>query len=386
MTERMNIALVIERMDTGRGGRETSTAQIAQALAARGHRVTILCQSGSWRGENVSVKPLGREGLGRTSRLRHFVSSVGQAVAEERFDIVHSMLPLPGANVYQPRGGTIPGQGAAARQRWGWAGPLRRLLEPLNPCRMEMARLERRVAADENVLCLPVSQMVAQEFQDHYGRQRNVQVIYNAVEIPQATQEQRAQWRQELRSKLRMGPRDVMFLTLARNFALKGVAETVRYFARWYHRRSTTADARLVVIGQEAYEGYLRLAAMREVAAKVAFLPPAEDVFRWYSAADACILLSWYDPCSRVVLEATRWQVPSITTRCNGAAEVLAAGAGLVVPSPRDGRAVVAAMETLADPQERQRRSQACAQAADHLSMARHVQELLTAYEGVAKR
>ena len=51
----MKIALVIERMDDFRGGRETSTGQIATILAERGHEVDILCESGSWRSEGVDV-------------------------------------------------------------------------------------------------------------------------------------------------------------------------------------------------------------------------------------------------------------------------------------------------------------------------------------------
>ena len=38
----MKIALVIERMDPQRGGREVSTAQVAVALSRRGHEVTVL--------------------------------------------------------------------------------------------------------------------------------------------------------------------------------------------------------------------------------------------------------------------------------------------------------------------------------------------------------
>ena len=113
----MNVALVIERMDCSRGGRETSTAQIAACLARRGVRVTILCQSGSWRAEGVAVCELGRRGLTRRGRLRGFVADVQREIAGGEFDIVHAMLPVPGANVYQLRGGTIPAQRAASRRR-----------------------------------------------------------------------------------------------------------------------------------------------------------------------------------------------------------------------------------------------------------------------------
>ena len=92
------------------------------------------------------------------------------------------------------------------------------------------------------------------------------------------------------------------------------------------------------------------------------------------------MLLSWYDPCSRVVLEAVRWGIPVITTAYNGAAEVLADGAGIVIASPDETDAAAAAMASLADAGERRRRSDACRAVAERVSIDRHVEGLLAAY------
>ncbi|HUT59756.1 MAG TPA: glycosyltransferase family 4 protein [Phycisphaerae bacterium] len=383
----MKIAMIIERMDTARGGRETSTAQIAEALARRGHEVTVLCQRGSWRGEGVQVRPLGRRGLLRVGRLRSFIADVRDAIAAERFDIVHSMIPVPGANVYQPRGGVIPAQVAGSRRLWGAAGRIRvAIFEPMNLCRNLLAQLEREVVADSRVLCLAVSEMVARDFREHYGRTENVRVVYNGVAVPDVAAEQRAEWRREQRKELRVKEGDTVFLMVATNFRLKGGPETIRAFTRWYASRRSRPNARLVILGHGFPAIHHRSADLRDVALKIRMLPWTDDVFRWYSAADACVLLTWYDPCSRVVLEATRWGVPSITTVFNGAAEVLAAGGGIVVSSPRDTDAVVRAMDELADPARRAERSIACLCAADHLDVERHVDELLLAYQSLSAR
>ncbi|MGA2266128.1 MAG: glycosyltransferase family 4 protein [Phycisphaerae bacterium] len=383
----MRIALVIERMDVRRGGRETSTAQIAAELARRRHDVTVLCQTGGWSGEGVKVRPLGASGLGRASRLRRFVAAVQNDISASRYDVVHAMLPLPGANVYQPRGGTIPAQWAASlRRRPMFVRPLVHLARPFRPCRGLLGRLERQVASDPNVLCLAVSRMVAQEFARYYGRTDGVQVIYNAADVPDPAAAQARQWRQDLRAHLRVAEGDAVFLTVATNFALKGVAEAIEAFARWYHDERRKTGGRLVIVGRELVEGYHRHASLRDVGPEVVFVPPTENVFQWYAAADVCLLLSWYDPCSRVVLEATRCGVPSITTAFNGAAEVLAGGAGLVVPSPRSQAEIAAAMEDLAEPARRAAFLAACRQAADGLSMTRHVDELLQAYAKITNR
>jgi UDP-glucose:(heptosyl)LPS alpha-1,3-glucosyltransferase len=380
----MKIALVIERMDTSRGGRETSTAQTALALARRGNDVTILCQRGSWRNDSVRVLELGREGWAKHRRLRRFVSAVQGAMASEKFDIVHTTLPIPGANIYQPRGGTLPAQRAAGQRRRTPPGQLVSWLAgPLNRFRREMASLEHRVVVDQGATCLAVSDMVAREFRRYYRRVQGVHVVYNAVDIPEISEEQRADWRQETRFRMGVTPSDVVFVTVATNFELKGIAEAIIAFAQWHHSRGRGPDGRLVVIGRELVEGYRRHAGLRDIGAKVIFEPPTDQVFRWFAAADACVLLSWYDPCSRVVLEATRWGIPSITTKFNGASEALMDGAGIVVHSPQATRQIADAMATLADPEKREACAAACREKSTWLGLERHVDELLAVYAKV---
>ncbi len=381
----MNIALVIERMDTSRGGRETSTAQIARSLVARGCNVTILCQEGCDI-DGVHLLRVGRRGWSRSRRLANFVADVKAEMRHQRFDVVQAMLPVPGADVYQLRSGTIPGQRAGAiRRRCGLARPLAMATQPLNGGRRLLAKLEREVVLHSNAWCLGVSEMVARELADYYGRTDRVRVVYNAVDVPQASDAQRAEWRQRMRYRLGVKQEDTVFLTVAKNFELKGVRETIAAFARWFHHGFSGRSGRLVVMGRELVEGYQRMAGMREVGGATAFIPPSQNVYEWYSAADVCVLLSWYDPCSRVVLEATRWSVPSITTAFNGAAEVLGDGAGLVVDSPRDIRGVAAAMETLCDDDVGRGCVEACRAIAPRLAMDRHVDALMKVYEEVVR-
>lgn len=384
----MKIALVIENLDVTRGGRETSTAQIAAALAAAGQQVTVLCQSGSPPADlPYKIRPLGKRGLQRTTRFAEFQAAVAQAAKDETFDIVHAMMPLAGANVYQLRSGTVPAQfEASLRRRSALARPLVRLAWKCNKYRQLTGQVERQLAADPRVLLLPVSQMVADELATHYGRRDNVRVVYNAVDLPAADDEQRQHWRQQLRYKLAMKSDDLLMLVVAKNFALKAVAETIQAFAVWQHTLSRGRKAQLVVVGRHPVEveGYQRHASLREVGRQVHFVEHDKEIFRWYSAADANILLSWYDPCSRVVLEATRWGVPSITTAFNGAAEVLRQhDCGVVVSSPGAQREVVKAIAELTDDARRTAMAAKCLSAGDGLSIQCHVQQLIEAYQAI---
>ena len=374
----MKVALVIERIDPHRGGRETSTAQVAAELARCGCDVTIICQSGSWRGGGVEVNQVGVRGISRTSRLRNFATDVGQAIEGRSFDIVQATLPIPRANVYQPRGGTVPAQIAASLRRRSGAGRLlRRITEPLNACRRQMAAFERDLLTGGGAICLCVSQMVKDECLTYYGMTDRVEVVYNCADVPAG--DTRDDDRRRIRGEIGAAPDDPVVLTVATNFELKGVAQAIEAFAQW--RSDSGCDgSRLVVVGRQSPNSYMKLAADCGAGDAVVFAPPTQDIFQWYAAADAVILLSWYDPCSRVVLEAARWSIPSITTRFNGASEAFGDGGCIVVDSPLDKAAIVTAYGALADPVTRQKHSQACSSLEDYLGVERHVKELIDAY------
>jgi UDP-glucose:(heptosyl)LPS alpha-1,3-glucosyltransferase len=380
----MKVALVIERFDPSRGGREVSTAQIAEGLARRGQDVTVFCMSAGAGGQGFRTQELKCWGLDRATKLASFARSVRGASRDGGFDIVHATMPIPSANVFQPRGGLVGAQEAASlRRRRGLPRFLTQLAQPLDPHRRKMRSMERKLVADPATLCLAVSEMVAREFMNYYARDRNVRVIYNAVDVPDVSDDQRRAWRKERRDQVGAGAASPLFLSVAANFRLKGIAQAIRAFARWYRSPAASQGARLVAVGQEKVGSYRRLVKKLGLLKQVHFEPRADNVWPWYAAADACVLLSWYDPCSRVVLEAARWAVPSITTVFNGAAEILARGAGLVVSSPDDVDAVVKAMADLSDPDRLAARRQACRDIADELSMDRHVEQLLEVYREV---
>jgi len=374
----MKVALVIERLDLLRGGRETSTAQAAEQLAALGCEVTIICQSGSWSSPDVDMLQVGARGDSRTSRLKNFAADVASAISKRGFDIVQTTLPLPQANVYRPRGGTIPAQLAASLRRRTPAGRLlRKVTEPVNSYRRVMTRYERQLLTGGGAICLCVSQMVKDECQEHYALDDGVEVVFNCVAV--ADQENRLADRQRIRSRIGAGVDDPVFLTVATNFELKGVAQGIEAFAKW-RSESGVLGARLVVVGRKSPDRYVKLAARFGAADAVKFVPPSDDVFQWYAASDAVMLLSWYDPCSRVVLEAARWSIPSITTKFNGAAEAFADGGCITVDSPLDIAAITAACGRLADPSTREKHSSACSSLADYLGPERHASQLLEAY------
>jgi UDP-glucose:(heptosyl)LPS alpha-1,3-glucosyltransferase len=140
----------------------------------------------------------------------------------------------------------------------------------------------------------------------------------------------------------------------------------------------------LLCVGGKLIEGYRRLAGMSGIGNRVHFVDPSEDVFRHYAAADAVVQLSWHDPASRSVLEAVRWGIPTLTSAFDGASQIVARGAGVVVDSPANLRDVTDGLQLLTDPQVRTQFSTACTAVQNEISLDRHVEQLLDGYKKVS--
>jgi UDP-glucose:(heptosyl)LPS alpha-1,3-glucosyltransferase len=116
----------------------------------------------------------------------------------------------------------------------------------------------------------------------------------------------------------------------------------------------------------------------------VQFTGPAPDPRPFYRAADFFILPTKHDPCSLVVLEALAMGLPVISTRFNGACEVMTDGKhGFVLPDPSEVAALAGAMRKLMDEQTKMRMSEACLELRPKLSYDNHLRALVNIYEQV---
>ena len=100
---------------------------------------------------------------------------------------------------------------------------------------------------------------------------------------------------------------------------------------------------------------------------------------------DFFVLPTYYDPCSLVVFEALACGLPVITTRCNGAGELISEGReGFVVDRPDDVEALASALERMTDDASRAAMSARATRLGREQSFDRHVARLVELFEEVA--
>ena len=149
-----------------------------------------------------------------------------------------------------------------------------------------------------------------------------------------------------------------MLLFVGHDYQRKGLATAVRAANRL---AAEGAPVRLVVVGgkkrRQRYRGYpvpgsgspSQLDSPNGVVINVGAI---DDPVPYYAAADVFVLPTFYDPCSLSVSEAAASGLPSVTTRFNGAAELLTEGVdGSVISDPADDAELAGALRPLLDPE-----------------------------------
>jgi UDP-glucose:(heptosyl)LPS alpha-1,3-glucosyltransferase len=382
----MRVAIIQEHAEVRRGGAETSTLEMARHLAGLGLEVTILCRgafSEPLVDRDVRFEPVIARGLTRTMRTYRFVRGASRLCRRERFDIVHAITPCLAANVYQPRGGTYPEtiERGLALVRSPVLRGIKRLGRRFNVRQRFLARLEKLLLTKyrQRIFVAAVSDYVRRQVMDGLGfSAERTRVVFNGVDIAPLSEEERARHRAALRAELALSPEAPLVLFVAHNFKLKGLAELIHATAL------VSPGWTVAVVGRDRPRRYQRLARRLGVAAQVRFVSATRDIRPWCAAADVLAHPTWYDPCSRVVLEALALGLPVVTTRYNGAAEVIEAGRhGEIIDEPDDLPGLAAALERALQPAVRTACQVDALRLREHLSMARHARELKVLYEDV---
>ena len=342
----MKIALVLDRFDPELGGLESWTASLARWLVERGHDVHVFAGTRSAHAvpSGMSFVPI-PPAASRLGRARN----AERLLRELRADVVHDTGTGWYFDVFQPQFGSRIADWKQNLLLERWPRRIARWLSPrLRLAYLERRRLEARQLASRRGVIVAVSRMVESQLRTLHGvPSERIRVVYNGVDTERFRPARRQSDRPAIRRELAFEADDAVFLLTAHNLRLKGGAVALAAFARLARDHP---GAHLAVIGRGDTTRWRALAARLGIARQVHFLGFVDEPARYYAAADALVHLTFYDPCSLVVLEAWASGLPVITTRHNGAAELMRAGVhGFVVDDPTDPDEVSVLMGRLLD-------------------------------------
>lgn len=318
----LKVAVIIERADTALGGAERSVSELAAELRRQGAEAAILAAKGT-PSENTII--LCEDYPGKRIPLKVFEKALQKHLREHTYDIVHSTLPLAIADVYQPRGGCY--REAMLRNIASYPSSCQRTLKHwthrLNLHRTQYLDAEKKLCTQTHVTIAVLSHYVKTHFQKHYNLPDNrIAVIPNGVDTNiQSDIKKSSEIKEEILKSVTLQPNKppVIFLFAANNPRLKGLRELLMAF------EDIAFDAYvhpiLIVVGTKGLGPYEELSKALLLKNHLAVFGSQDNIFNMLSISDVTVLPTYYDPCSRFVLESLAVGKPVITTRYNGAAE-----------------------------------------------------------------
>lgn len=350
-TEAMKIAMVALDFDRA-GGSERRTGQLVDRLLARGHAVHLVGTRirDEWDARVVRHR-IPTQPRPHWVELVQFVRRARRLVAAEGFDVVHNQI-----RPFVPGLVTVGGgchrfylEEVLPRER----GRLLAAVKRLAPLHWVILGMERRGFAPEGCPAVITNSALAREGILRYYPYppERILVAHNGVDAGRFRPAESAAWRRSQRQELGLPPDAPLALFLGSGFARKGLGSLLEATAgvRW-----RGLPLRLLVVGGGRTAPWRRRAARLGLDEAVRFLGPVRDPERYYALADLFALPTHFDPFANATLEAMASALPVITTRLNGAAEIIRDGAeGLLLDRPDDVEGLTAALLALREPDRR---------------------------------
>jgi UDP-glucose:(heptosyl)LPS alpha-1,3-glucosyltransferase len=389
----MRIAFCYESVLPARGGCETYIADLTRRLVRDRHEVHLYASrwDESALPEGLRYHPVPVRGGPRFLRPWQFGAACERALHGTDYHVSVGFDKTWGQDVLYPQGGLHAA--SVAHNLRKYKSPLvrglARLGKWLDLAHWSFSRLERRqYLGPRPPLVVVNSIMVRTHFQQHYGiRAEDLFVIPSAIDPDRFVDYDRPRRRQEFRARCGIAADTTVALFVAMNYRLKGLDPLLHALARMPAARSGPGGFQLLVAGNPRTAGYRRLARRLGIADRVCFLGPCRDMRSCYFAADLLVHPTFYDPCSLVVLEGLACSLPVITSRFNGASELLAPPReGYVISDPHDHHRLAWCLTQLLDPARRAACSLAARKTAAQWTFDHHYRQLLHVFAEAALR
>jgi UDP-glucose:(heptosyl)LPS alpha-1,3-glucosyltransferase len=353
----LKIAILLDKFLPSRGG-ERYISFLARELAMRGHEVHLFATKVEDSQDvpyEVHIVPVTAHP--RALRILTFRLNSARILNALHFDIVHGVAESRAVNVLNPHGGVeqayLKQEFASIRSRWYRAYKrLKRYVSVRHYLEVGLQRRLYRAGGVRKVIA--ISTMIKRDIIKYYGFPENkIAVVFNSVDLYWFHPRNRELYRENVRSGLNIGEKTFLLLFAGNNFRLKGLETLIRALGSLKHD-FPGRKFHLLVAGRGRPGPYLRLAKGLGVEAAVSFLGPVSTMEQYYGAADLYVHPTFYDSCSLTVLEALATGLPVVTSRFNGASDVIVSDeGGRVIDDPADPTELAGAIAYYLDEEKR---------------------------------
>lgn len=379
----MNVALIRKEFVAGRGGAERYAVNLGQGLASLGHKVHVftgVAENKPYPNIFIHRVPF----IKSPSPLKNlsFQYNSRKLVAQTSFDIVNGLSQVYPQDVYRV--------GEPLHIHWmrvQTPRPGRRLLKYINPRHQVILAIERNIFRKENYRRIIVnSRLCLHQVVRYYNApEEKIRVVYNGADLELFNPGVREQTRSIMRQQLSIRENDIVLLFAGNDFKRKGLQFALQCAL---NLKSRGHRIKLLVAGRGNPAVYAKHADRAGFSEDLLFLGSVAALSELYGAADLLIHPTIYDPFSNVCLEAMACGLPVITTKCNGAADIIEdCVSGILVDMPWDIETMTAKVEPLLHTRDETltEMSIRAAKAARHYSVGKNVEQTVAVYEEILR-
>ena len=334
---KIRFATAIRNFSKRKGGAERYLVDLCAWMVDNGFEVHVYAEHWDEENPRIHYHCVKTIPFPKSLRLISFATRATKGMKHGNYDITLGVGNTLRADILQPHGGV--------HWAWFWRSlraydspflwTIKYLGRVLSPKQWISGWIEDAPYRSKNLYkIIAISDMVKQDIIRWYGVSEDlITVIYNGVDIERFHPRNRI-YREEIRKRHGIGD-EFVILFVSNNFRMKGLGYLIKALAEI--KKEDHPPFKLLVLGRDRQDPYLRLAKKIGISEEVIFAGSTNEPEKYYGAADLLVHPTFYDACSLTVLEALASGLPVITTSSNGASGILSQGEeGWVIQELKD--------------------------------------------------
>ena len=375
----MKIALVIKDYSLNKGGLERYVVNLSRELIKMGHDVHVF--TNSW--DTPDLKPIiihKVKIIKFSSLLKNlsFAKTARMLLNREKFDIINGFSRIYPLDVYR-----IGHKVRRHLLKVQYPNKFRRLLKWLSVKHLTILYLENQIFKKENHKKIIANSQLGKKHAMFYHnvKENDIEVIYNGVDLNKFNPQVRSLYRNVIRNKLGFTEDETILLFVGRNFKLKGVKTLIKSIALL---GSLKNKVRVLIVGKGNPSYFMRTAKKIGVDDRIFFHGESKEIEKFYAAGDIFVFPTLYDPFANVCLEALACGLPVITTRMNGASEIIKKGKnGYVIDDYRSPDELASVIAALLNKNTRKKMGEYACETAKKFTTAKNAEKLIKTYKNI---
>jgi UDP-glucose:(heptosyl)LPS alpha-1,3-glucosyltransferase len=381
-SKKVRFAIGLLDFSKKRGGAERYLIDLCIRMTAEDYDVHVYAEQWDVKDSRIHLHPVKTIPFPKSLRLLSFAVRATKEMDDGGYDITFGAGNTLRVNILQPHGGV----------HWAWFW---RSLKAYDHPILWMMKFLGRVFSPKQWVSgwvedapyrrghpqaiVAISDMVKQDMLRWYRiPDEKITVVYNGVDTEHFHPRNR-QYRREVRKQHGIGD-EFLILFVSNNFRMKGLGFLFKALAKI--KKGDAPLFKLLVLGRDRQDSYLRLARKMGISEEVIFAGSTDEPEKYYGASDLLVHPTFYDACSLTVLEALASGLPVITTSANGASGIMTQGQeGFVISDPRDDQSLVEKISFFLSRQELEKASIAARRLAESYSLERNWREMKNVFE-----